>query len=106
MCRKGHASVLCSLLFTRAISLRPFRSNSHLFLVTATQTTHNCTFLSVLIKTTQESERISFCRHVFSMFVLGMCQNKLKLNDSKTEFLIIGTPRQVSKLNINDITDR
>ena len=33
-----------------------------------------------------------------------MCQNKLKLNDSKTEFLIIGTPRQVSKLNINDIT--
>ena len=33
-----------------------------------------------------------------------MCQNKLKLNDSKTEFLIIGTPRQVSKLKINDIT--
>ena len=33
-----------------------------------------------------------------------MYQNKLKLNDSKTEFLIIGTPRQVSKLNINNIT--
>ena len=33
-----------------------------------------------------------------------MCQNKLKLNDRKTEFLIIGTPRQVSELNINDIT--
>ena len=32
-----------------------------------------------------------------------MCQNKLKLNDSKTEFFIL-TPRQVSKLNINDIT--
>ena len=33
-----------------------------------------------------------------------MLSCKLKLNDSKTEFLIIGTPRQVSKLNINRIT--
>ena len=103
VCRKGHASVLCSLLFTRAISLRPFRSNSHLFLVTATQTTHNCTFLSVLIKT-RRSRTYQFLRHVFSMFVLGCVKISSSLMIAKTEFLIIGTPRQVSKLNINDIT--
>ena len=33
-----------------------------------------------------------------------MLQNKLKLNDSKTEFLIVGTPKQVSKLNLDGVT--
>jgi len=33
-----------------------------------------------------------------------MFQNKLKLNDGKTELLIIGTPKQVSKLNLDGVT--
>ena len=32
-----------------------------------------------------------------------MFQNKLKLNDSKTEFMIIGTPQQTSKLDVTSI---
>ena len=33
-----------------------------------------------------------------------MFQNRLMLNDSKTEFLILGTPRQLSKVNIDGLT--
>ena len=33
-----------------------------------------------------------------------MLQNRLMLNDSKTELMIIGTPKQTSKLNLNGIT--
>ena len=33
-----------------------------------------------------------------------MLQNKLMLNDRETELLVIGTPRQVSKLKSNGIS--
>ena len=33
-----------------------------------------------------------------------MLQNRLMLNDSKTDLMIIGTPKQTSKLNLNGIT--
>lgn len=35
-----------------------------------------------------------------------MFRHELMLNDGKTEFLIVGTSRQVAKLNIDRITVR
>ena len=32
-----------------------------------------------------------------------MLNNNLKLNDSKSEFLVIGTPQQISKISIDDV---
>ena len=32
-----------------------------------------------------------------------MCHNMLKLNDSKTEFLIIGSRQQLTKINVNSV---
>lgn len=52
----------------------------------------------------QEQSCVSALEHCLRDLRRWMLSCKLKLNDSKTEFLIIGTPRQVSKLNINCIT--
>ena len=58
---------------------------SFCFFVTAMQTTHNCTFLSVLIKT-RRSRTYQFLRHVFSMFVLGCVKISLSLMIAKQMF--------------------
>ena len=58
--------------------------------VTATQMTHSYTFSFNPNKEIQE--KISVFETCIKYVRSWMLQNKLKLNDSKTEFMIIGTP--------------
>ena len=48
-------------------------------------------------------ETISVFEACIKYVRLWMLQNKLKLNESKTEFMIIGTSRQISKLDVTSI---
>ena len=48
-------------------------------------------------------EKISVFETCIKYVRSWMLQNKLKLNDSKTEFMIIGTPQQTSKLDVTSI---
>ena len=48
-------------------------------------------------------EKISVFEACIKYVRSWMLQNKLKLNDSKTEFMIIGTSRQISKLDVTSI---
>ena len=69
--------------------------------VTATQVTHSRYICFNANKEIQE--KISVFETGIKYVRSWMLQNRLKLNDSKTEFMIIRTPQQTSKLDLTSI---
>ena len=60
-------------------------------------------YLSFCPNTPSEDHCISVLETCIEYIRTWMLQNKLMLNDKKTELLVIGTPRQVSKFKSNGI---
>ena len=59
----------------------------------------NCMFHSNLTKNANESAAITAMQNCIDDVKKWMFANKLKLNDGKTEFLLIGTRQQLAKVN-------
>ena len=62
------------------------------------------TQLYVSFRPDDQEESISNLEACVDYIREWMLQNRLMLNDSKTELMVIGTPKQTSKLNLNGIT--
>ena len=67
----------------------------------ATQTIVRSTFPSACDKTNHRPRQCGELHKRYSLMVLS---DKLKLNDNKTEFLIIGTSQQMAKVDISQYT--
>ena len=69
---------------------------------TATLTTRSCMSFSPNISTGQ-FETVTAIQHCVDDIRNWMTNDKLLLNDDKTEFLMIGTKKQLAKVNIDHI---
>ena len=65
------------------------------------QTTHNFTYLSSQIAVLARQTAFSAMEKCIRAVRAWMIQDKMKLNDDKTEFLIIGTSQQLKKVRID-----
>ena len=65
------------------------------------QMIHNCISFSLI--TANETHSLSVLEQCITHLHKWLISNNLLLNDKKTEFLICGTPQQVSKLHTRNI---
>ena len=102
---KGVVSGLFCLRSTPVSCLISSASTSQVY--TATQMTHSCISLYLAFSPDVQGEdaaALNAMRDCIHDLRNWMIEDRLMLNDDKTELMLIGTRQQLQKVNLNDIT--